>query len=336
MRLDEESSMRAIHVTSPGKAGFVNVPVPKLIPGTALVRPIVESLCGSDVRSVYCAAPDEYPLEIGRGGHEIIAVVQAVSGESDVKPGDLALTLVEGDCGMSEYVRTDIENVIPVADGIPLEHLLMAQQLGTVIYSSKRLPNVLGSDVAVIGQGAAGLFFDTMLHRLGARRVIALDVKAARCAAAWKFGATHVINNSETDPVQAVSEITDGRMADLVVEAVGEHETINMMARLVRERGTILAFGIPRGERVFGFDYWSLFRKYCNLIASSGAILDPGRESFRMALDLIASGEIDVSAMVTHRFKFDDVLDAYELARTRDDGAIKIVIEMPGCEAWMT
>ena len=49
-----------------------------------------------------------------------------------------------------------------------------------------------------------------------------------------------------------------------------------------------------------------------------------------MALDLIATGEIDVAPMVTHRFGFADVVDAYELARTRDDGVIKIVIEMPG------
>jgi len=246
----------------------------------------------------------------------------------------LALTLVHGDRGMSEYVRSESENVIPIPDGVPLEHLLMAQQLGTVIYSSKRLPNMLGKDVVVIGQGSAGLFFDTVLHRMGAKRVIAVDVKAARCAAAWKFGATHVINSSERDPVEAVTEITGGRMADLVVEAVGEHETINLMGRLVMERGTVLSFGIPRGDRVFEFDYWSLFRKYCHLITSSGAINDPGRESFRMALKMIADGDVDVSPMMTHRFAFEDVLDAYELARTRADGVIKIIVEMPGYEEY--
>ena len=322
--------MRAIHIKTPGHAGFVEVPVPEVIPGTVLVQPLVESLCGSDVRAVFYAAPAEYPLDVGRGGHEIIARVLEVNGHAEVNPGDLALTLVNGDRGMSEFVRSESENVLPVPSGVPLERLLMAQQLGTVIYSSRRLPNVMGKDVAVIGQGSAGLFFDTMLHRMGARRVIAIDVIAARCELAWKFGATHVIDNSLCDPEKIVAEITDGQMADLVVEAVGEHETINMMARLVKERGTVLSFGIPRGEPVIEFDYASLFRKYCHLITSSGAITDPRRESFRMALDLIATGEIDVAPMATHRFGFDDVVDAYELARTRDDGVIKIVIEMPG------
>jgi len=327
---DNNGTMRAIQVRAPGQAGFVEVPVPEVIPGTVLVQPLVESLCGSDVRSVFCAAPAEYPLEVSRGGHEIIARVLEVNGHAEVKPGDLALTLVNEDRGMSEYVRSESENVVPVPGGVPLDHLLMAQQLGTVIYSCRRLPNVMGKDVAVIGQGSAGLFFDTMLHRMGARRVIAIDVIAARCELAWKFGATDVIDNRGCDPEEAVAGITDGQMADLVVEAVGEHETINMMARLVKERGTLLSFGIPRGEPVFEFDYWALFRKYCHLITSSGAITDPHRGSFRMALDLIAAGEIDVAPMVTHRFGFDDVLNAYELARSRDDGVIKIVIEMPG------
>ena len=65
-------------------------------------------------------------------------------------------------------------------------------------------------------------------------------------------------------------------------------------------------------------------------MTSSDAMADPRRESFWQALDLIARGEIDVSPMLTHRFPFERLGEAYELARTRDDGAIKVVIEMPG------
>ena len=63
--------MRAMHITAPGHFGFVDVPVPAVQPGYALVRPLIESLCGSDVRAVYYAAPEEYPMPIGRGGHEV-------------------------------------------------------------------------------------------------------------------------------------------------------------------------------------------------------------------------------------------------------------------------
>jgi threonine dehydrogenase-like Zn-dependent dehydrogenase len=64
----------------------------------------------------------------------------------------------------------------------------------------------------------------------------------------------------------------------------------------------------------------------------SDAAFEPGRKAFRQALDLIAEGVINVSPMLTHRFLLEQVLEAYELARTREDGAIKVVIEMPGYE----
>lgn len=303
------------------------------MPGHALVRPMLEALCGSDVRTIYHAPPHDYPFPPSVGGHEIIGAVEAVDApNSDIRPGDIALTLVEHDAGMSEYVLTAVENVLVLPGGRPLEHMLMAQQLGTVIYACKHLPNIVGKDVVVIGQGSAGLFFDAMLRRLGASRVIALDVIQPRVEAALKFEATHAVNNARSDALQAVEEITEGKLADLVVEAAGEAETINLAPSLVKQGGHIHFFGIPRGSRRFEFDFWTLFLKFCHTTSSGHTISEPGRSSSRMALDLIAGGEIDVSPMPTHRLPFERVFEGYELARTRRDGAIKVIIEMPGFE----
>jgi len=321
--------MRAIQFVAPGRSEFVDVPIPETSPSCALVRPLLLSLCGSDVRSAYYAPADEYPQPVGRGGHEVIARVETLDGATEgVAVGDLVLALVPGDEGMAEYFCTHTANLLPLPAGRPPEQLLMAQQLGTVIHACKRLPNVVGRDVAVIGQGSAGLFFNAMLRRMGAARIIAMDVVEARVAAAAEFGATHALNNSKVDPIVAIDAITAGRMADIVVEAVGEPDTINLMPKLVREEGHLLSFGIPRGPHVFAFDYFSLFRKKCLLTSSDGTIREAGRTSTRMALDLIASGQIDVRPMLTHRIKFSRVEQAYELARSRADGVIKIVIDM--------
>ena len=321
--------MRAIQLVSPGRPEFVNVPIPVAGPGCALVRPQILSLCGSDVRSAYYAPDGEYPQPVGRGGHEVIARVERLNAAPDgVAAGDLVLALVPGDEGMAEYFCTAAENLLPLPAGRPPEQLLMAQQLGTVLHACKRLPNVVGRDVAVIGQGSAGLFFNAMLRRLGAARIIAMDVVEARVAAASEFGATHALDISEEEPIAAIEAITAGRMADLVVEAVGEPETINLMPNLVREGGHLLSFGIPRGPHAFSFDYFSLFRKKCLLTSSDGTIKEAGRSSTRMALDLVATGQIDVRPMLTHRLPFSHVQEAYELARSRADGVIKIVVDM--------
>ena len=95
--------MRAIQVTAPGQVGFVEAPVPSPRPGQALVRPLIVSLCGSDVRAVYCAPDEEYPLPVGRSGHEIIGVVEALAAaDSRVGVGDTALALTWEETGMAE------------------------------------------------------------------------------------------------------------------------------------------------------------------------------------------------------------------------------------------
>ena len=322
--------MRAVQVIAPGRAEFVKAPMPELKPGHALVRTMLLSLCGSDVRVLHYAPEEEYPFPIGTTGHEMIGMIEAVDAPGfNIKVGDVALTLVPYHNAMAEYFLAPVEDVLVLPGGRPLEHLLMSQQLGTVIYACKRLPNIMGKDAVVIGQGSAGLFFDAMLRRMGAERVIGLDVIEARVAAGLEFGATSMVNNAQSDALQAVEEITEGRLADVVVEAAGEIETINLTARLAKVGAHLLYFGIPRAA-TFEFDFWMFFRKYCHTTTSADSAFEPGRKSFWQALDLIAEGVIDVSLMLTHRFPFERVLEAYELARTREDRVIKVAIEMPG------
>jgi len=321
--------MRATHIVARGQVEFVDIPVPEAGPGMALVRPLMWAICGSDVRLVFYAPEEEYPLTAGQSGHEIIAQVEAINGQAEgVAVGDVVLALRPGDVGMCEYFVTEVENLLPLPKSRSFEESLMAQQLGTVIFACKRLPSLLGLNAAVvIGQGSAGLFFDAMLRRLGVERVIAVDVKEARLAAGLRFGATDVIHGAQDDPLAAVTALTGGQLADLVVEAAGEPETINLMPTLVRESGLLLSFGIPRGPHTFALNYYELFRKKAHLLSSDGTAAEPGRKSIRMALDLVGRGEIDVSGMVTHRFPFERVGEAYELARSREDRAIKVVVQ---------
>ncbi len=92
----------------------------------------------------------------------------------------MTLTLVVGHQSMSEYYLAPLEHVLPLPSDKPIAHFLQAQQLGTVIYASKRLPSLLDKTVAVIGQGSAGLWFNLVASRLGARKVIGVDMQEHR------------------------------------------------------------------------------------------------------------------------------------------------------------
>lgn len=322
------ATMRALQVMAPGRAEFIETPLPALRPGHALVRTRLLSLCGSDVQWLHYLDPSRYPLAPGTTGHEVLGEVVAYDApDLDLPPNQLSLTLIPDHTGMAEYCLVRASDVLPLPPGVPPEHLLQAQQLGTVLYACKQLPNVIGQDVAVIGQGSAGLWFDFMLRRMGARRVIAIDLQAHRLQAGRLYGATDAIHNADADAVAALAQLTDGRMADVVVEAAGEVDSINLAVDLTRAEGFLLNFGAPRAQ-VTPFHLERFFYKCLTLRAAVGSTRDPGNASTRQALHMIASGEVDAAPLITHRFPFSQALEAYELHAARDEGAIKILIDM--------
>jgi len=321
--------MRATHVTAPGKYQLIDIPKPVAGANEALVRTTQVSLCGSDYHTVYCLDVDAYPLAPGMSGHEVIGVVEELNGDADgIRVGDPVLALVSGNLGMADYSTLPIGNLLPLANSNrPLEQLLQAQQLGTVFYACKHLPaSVAAKRVVVIGQGSAGLWFDFVLRRFGARQVIAVDLQAHRLALSEDFGATHTVHNLETDAVEAVRELTNGEMADVVVEAAGEESSIKLAIGLVKKHGAILYFGIPR-KHVFEFPFSEFFLKFPLVRCIAGTLTEPNHECTRMALDLIERGEAKPGAMITNRVPFDRVVEAYELQTTRDQGVIKIVVD---------
>lgn len=322
--------MKSIQVVARGKAQFIDTDKPAAAPGHVLVRTSHLSLCGSDIQMLHHAADHSYPFPPGTTGHEMVGTIESVGdAASPFSVGQRVLALAPGHRAMCEHYVAPYSEVIPLPDGIPIDVLLQAQQLGTVLYASQRLPNLVGKNVAVIGQGSAGLWFNFHLRRMGAKRLVAIDLEKFRLERSIPFGATHVVNNSVDDPSEAITEIFEGQLADVVVEAAGEIDSINLAVDLVKQYGDILYFGYPRSQ-VVPFHFDRLFHKCCRATTIVGAACEHNQESTRTAIELVASGEADAMSLITHRVKFDQAIEAYEMHRTRSDNAVKIVIEMPG------
>ena len=321
--------MRALQIVSRGKLDFVETDKPELEPGHVLIRPRYVGLCGSDVWMSDFAPEDTFPRPPGTTGHEVIGTVEAISGDHpSVSVGDMTLAIAPDHRGLAELYLAPIRNVLPLpkCDRSP-EELLMAQQLGTVIFGCKYLPSIIGKTVAVVGQGSAGLWFNFMLRRLGARRVVALDTHEHRRGYSEIYGATHVVDATAADVVERVEAANGGEPADIVVEAAGRESSINLSFRLAKKHsGFLLQFGIPRPP--FTIDYSEMFFRCLTVKSIVGASIEPEHDSTLEALDLIASGAIDVSRVITHRLAFDDALKGFDLQRTAADGALKTVIEM--------
>jgi L-iditol 2-dehydrogenase len=323
--------MKAGRWVDVGRVVCEEVPRPSPADGEILVRTAYTSICGSDLHSVY-GGPPPPAVPAGWPGHESVGEV-VESRCPGFEPGDRVLTVphfVDGRC-MAEYQTLPGSFCIRLAGKAPLSHLLMAQQLGTVIYALRRHPlDLIGQDVAVIGQGSAGAFFTFLLKRAGARSVLVSDKSPARLAYSRHLGADLTVladGVGEEAFRSAVLEATGGRGAGLVVEAVGSRETFPLSVELAADSATVLWFGLPEGTGAYPFSFPEFFVRRLTAYAISGTQGEPGLESFRYAAQLIADGAIDVAPLLSHMLPIDQVEEAFHMAHDRTDGALKVSIE---------
>jgi threonine dehydrogenase-like Zn-dependent dehydrogenase len=236
-------------------------PDPVPAEGQVLVRITASGLCGSELKGYRAEGEREF-----NGGHEAAGEVVEANGCRLFQPGDrVGLHAVHG-CGKcrwcaqgkytfcpdkvgiggthAELVAVPEHTCLALPEGVPddVGVLLSGDGLGVPYHVGKYLQTRGGEVVAVIGCGPIGLGNILVQNFYGAE-VIALDVLESRLALATELGADHVINPEQTDPVEAVRNLTNGMLADKCIEAVGKPETVKLALRLVANAGTVMACG---------------------------------------------------------------------------------------------
>lgn len=320
--------MKAVQIVARGKTEFIEMPDPILQAGHAIIKTQRISLCGSDVRYIHHLPDHRYPCPPGTTGHEMVGIIADIGdNEAGLQVGDRVLALAPNHQAMAEFYLAKVENLLKLDDSVTFEQAVQAQQFGTVLYAAKELPDLSGKTVAIIGQGSAGLWFNTVAKDRDAHKIIALDLKEYRLQLSDSYGATHTIHNADVDPIPALKDINGGELPDVVIEAAGEKESIALAVDIVRENGFILFFGVPRFETM-EFPMLDFFFKTITARTMVHATREENHASTRKALEMITSGAVDVTPMLTHTFSFDQVMDAYDLHRLQDEGAIKIIVDM--------
>lgn len=323
--------MRAGRLVEIGRVEFEEAPIEEPQAGELLVASRFSSICGSDLHGVqYGVELPPPPWPPGYPGHEGIGHVVESKAEGFAE-GDLVLCVPNAAIGrtMAEYQRLAAVTAVKVdpAMGRPLEEILMAQQLGTVIFALRRYPtDVAGKTVVVLGQGSAGLFFTHLLKRAGAAKVIVADLSPARLALSPRFGADVVLDARHDDVRAAVLDHTGGKGSDYLVEAVGTRTTLAQSIELAAPDSKMLWFGLPDTSEQVAISFQRFFRKRLTAQTVYGAQFEAGLVSFRVALDMIARGDIDVRPLLSHVLPIEEVSRAFELAHSRDEGAIKVSV----------
>ncbi|MGH9179360.1 MAG: S-(hydroxymethyl)mycothiol dehydrogenase [Acidimicrobiales bacterium] len=175
----------------------------------------------------------------------------------------------------------------------------------------------LGDTVAVIGCGGVGCAAVAGASIAGARKVIAVDVNAAKLELAKRFGATHTVDSSAADPVAAIKELTNGVGVDVVIEAVGRPETYRQAFDARDLAGTLVLVGVPTPGMTLELPLIEVFGRGGALKSSWYGDCLPSRD-FPRLIDLHLSGRLDLDGFVSETIALDEVEEAFDHMRTGD------------------
>jgi threonine dehydrogenase-like Zn-dependent dehydrogenase len=351
MRAAVFKDVRDIHIEE--------VPYPKCGPVDAIVKVTTTTICGTDSH----IWRGEYPVAQGRVvGHEPVGVIhelgEAIQG---YEVGDRVVVGAITPCGacyfcqrgdmsqcagyedqwgmiggwrlgnsadgvQADYFRVPYAqgNLAKIPDGLSDEEVMFVTDIASTGISAAETADVqIGDSVVVYAQGPIGLCATAGARLKGAGLIIGVDSQPRRLEMAKEMGADVVIDYTQEDPVAKVKQLTEGRGADVAIEALGIQETFENCLRSVRPAGVVSSLGVY-GDKVSipleGFVYG------IGDIDIRTTLCPGGKERMRALMELVRNGRLNLAQLITHRFDLDDIEDAYPLFSNQEDDVIKVAL----------
>jgi len=349
--------MRANVFRGPGKFGIEEVPRPEIGPGEALIRTTLTTICGTDLHIVR----GEYPVEVGRIiGHELVGVVEALgAGVTSAAIGDRVLVGaitpcgqcraclcgVSAQCGHGEGIgalggwrlgntmqgtQADLvrvpyaqANLARIPDDLSDEQVILLADIASTGFSGAESGGVrLGDAVAVFAQGPIGLCANLGARLMGAALVIGVESDPHRQLIARRFGADVVLDPRAVDVVAEIRRLTGGG-ADVTIEALGIQETFEWSLRSLRPGGTLSSLGVYAGKLQMPYEAFAAGLGDHRIVTT---LCPGGKERMRRLMELVGKKRIDLTPLLTHRYRLSEIGKAYELFGSRADGVLKVAI----------
>jgi S-(hydroxymethyl)glutathione dehydrogenase/alcohol dehydrogenase len=212
--------------------------------------------------------------------------------------------------GLAEYAIVPATDVFPLPEGLPLEEsCILGCAFMTAFGALKNAGELQGGEsVAVVGTGGVGSAIIPLAQRLGASRIIAVDIRDDKLAAARALGATDTVNASKIEPSAEVQRMTGGGV-DVTVEALGRPETVTQAFQMTRDGGRTVVVGVTAPKISASIEILRLVRRGIRLTGSYGCRV---RTDMPQLLRLAREGAVDLRAAVTRRFPLAEINQAYQ------------------------
>jgi threonine dehydrogenase-like Zn-dependent dehydrogenase len=347
-------TMNAVVFREKGRIGLEEIPKPRPGAGEAVIRITTTTICGTDVHIV----KGEYPVKPGLVlGHEPVGVIDQLGPglEEEYTIGQRVVVGAITPCGQCFYCLNGTHsqchgplggwrfgntingawaeyllvpdaraNLAPIPPGLSDEDVLLVTDIFSTGLSGAESANVkVGDAVAVFAQGPIGLCATLGAKLRGASLIIAVDAVPQRLEMARRFGANVLINYKDQDAVAEIKRLTEGRGADVAIEALGQQATFENCLRSIRPGGTLSSLGVYSGKLVAPYEPFYAGLGDQKIVTT---LCPGGKERMRRLMQMIAHGRVDLTPLVTHRFALTDIAEAYEVFSQQREGVMKVAL----------
>jgi len=331
-----------------------NVPVPQIGKGEILVRVLSASICGTDLRILHGNHRKYLPGTIRIPGHEVVGTIaevggdinnysvgqrvfcapntgcghclQCISGNNNLCANYDAIG-VTSDGGFAEYVRIPTNsvqqgNVIPVSESVDPAVAALMEPFACVLRGQNALHMQPGEVVLVIGAGPIGVMHTKLARARGAGRVIVSEPMKDRAAHALLMGAHRIVDPTTENLKNVLGEESGGRGADVIIVAAPVHAAQESALDLAAISGRINFFGgLPKDRPTINFDSNLVHYKELVITATTAC----STADCWQATQIVNSGLVDLSEVVSQRFPLKEAANAFTAAEDRK--SLKIVLE---------
>ncbi|MBI4790755.1 MAG: alcohol dehydrogenase catalytic domain-containing protein [Chloroflexi bacterium] len=322
---------------------IVETDKPQVGPGDVLIKVAACGVCGTDVEAYLGHQPRGWTITYPfRMGHELSGTVVEVGKDvPNVKPGDRVVPDGRLPCGYCHYCRRGLfsacqnqgyfsgglaeysvypfRNLVRVPDNVSLEQAAFAEPLACVVNGQSKVDVPFGGVAVVIGDGPIGLLHLQMLKHRGAFTIM-VGLLEHRLQIARQLGADCVVNVAQDDAAKIVRDASDGRGADVVVNAVGKADVLRQAIDLAARRGQVLFFAATMQPKV-ELDIDLIHYKELALKGTYDSTI----AQYEDALRLLRTGIVQVEPLISHRLPLAEVQHGYEIARQQQGLKVLIV-----------
>jgi len=341
--------MRAALLEAIGRLVMTDVEPPTIErPDQILIRVRAVGICGSEVHAFHGTHPFRKAPAIL--GHEMAGdVVTVGDAVTEFKTGDRVLVDPQWVCGACEYCRRGDINLCPskkvlgtppwpgafgefvVVPGEAVFHLpdhlsyiqgALIEPLTVGVHVAHQARLQAGESVAILGAGSIGGLLSGACQAMGAGPIITADIRQ-HCldATRERLGATHDVLLPDHNLVYEVMRLTSGEGVDVVFVTADDESLVNLGIEMSKRRGRIVLVALMT-HAPLRLSAYSILSKELSIIGSTMS----NNEDVREAIDLVASGRVDVEGVFTHQLPIEEAQRGVEMAHSKTDGAIKVVL----------